>query len=149
MGRLAGLPPLPAAATLLLLLLRCAAAASLVLRGRLAKGNERPIIGKGRRGEAGWDTTRSWWRPLRGGYRPSQRDTAAEGCLAPWLRRPGGGNGSDNRQPTWKPCRFPCGKWKASRSAGLAKAAIDCVTLSVLCVKISVTCLGEVVVLNS
>lgn len=50
MGRLAGLPPLPAAATLLLLLLRCAAAASLVLRGRLAKGNERPIIGKGRRG---------------------------------------------------------------------------------------------------
>ncbi|XP_074997875.1 gamma-glutamyl hydrolase isoform X3 [Calonectris borealis] len=45
MRRLAGLPPLPAATLLLLLLLRGAAAAALVLRGRLAEGNERPIIG--------------------------------------------------------------------------------------------------------
>ncbi|XP_075272191.1 gamma-glutamyl hydrolase isoform X2 [Opisthocomus hoazin] len=47
MGRLAGLPRLPAAAALLLLLLRlrAAAAASLAPRGRPAGANERPIVG--------------------------------------------------------------------------------------------------------
>ncbi|XP_065485078.1 gamma-glutamyl hydrolase [Caloenas nicobarica] len=45
MGGLVRLAPLPAAAFLLLLLLPGAAAASPVLRGHLAKGNERPIVG--------------------------------------------------------------------------------------------------------
>ncbi|XP_053915844.1 gamma-glutamyl hydrolase isoform X3 [Cuculus canorus] len=45
MGRLSGLPPLPAVTLLLLLLLCCAASAALVLCGRRVKSNERPIIG--------------------------------------------------------------------------------------------------------
>lgn len=53
MGSLGGLLALRDATFLLLLLLLGPAAASPVLRGHLAKGNERPIIGRGRwRGRA-------------------------------------------------------------------------------------------------